>query len=67
MKSLIKFLFSKTAAYIFTALGLAYFVARIFLPSFGPLDVSSKYILLGLLGAADILLFSILYTNFKNK
>lgn len=67
MRKFINFLSSKTTAYIFTALGLAYFVARIFLPSFEPLDISSKYILLGLLGAADILLFSILYTNFKNK
>lgn len=67
MKSLIKFLFSKTAAYIFTALGLTYFLVRIFVPSFGPLDVSSKHMLLGLLGAANILLFSILYTNLKKN
>lgn len=67
MRKLIKFLSSKTAAYIFTALGLAYFLVRILVPIFEPLDVSSKYILLGLLGAANILLFSILYTNLKNK
>jgi len=67
MKSLIKFLFSKTAAYIFTALGLTYFLVRIFVPSFVGLEVSSQQMLLGLLGAANILLFSILYTNLKNK
>ena len=65
MKSLIKFLFSKTAAYIFTALGLAYFLVRIFVPIFEPLDTSSKFIFLGFLGAANIILFSILYTNLK--
>ena len=65
MKSLIKILSSKTTAYIFTALGLIYFACRIFAPSFVGLDVSSQQMLLGLLGAADILLFSILYTNLK--
>ena len=65
MKSLFKFLFSKTAAYIFTALGLIYFVGRIFAPNFVALEVSSQQMLLGLLGAANILLFSILYTNLK--
>ena len=67
MKTLFKMLSSKTAAYIFTALGLTYFVARIFAPNFVGLEVSCQQMLLGLLGAANILLFSILYTNLKNK
>ena len=65
MKTLFKILSSKTAAYIFTALGLTYFLVRIFAPNFVGLDVSSQQMLLGLLGAANILLFSILYTNLK--
>ena len=65
MKTLFKILSSKTTAYIFTALGLIYFVGRIFAPNFVALEVSSQQMLLGLLGAANILLFSILYTNLK--
>ena len=67
MKTLFKILSSKTTAYIFTALGLTYFLVRIFAPNFVALDVSSKFMLLGLLGAANILLFSILYTNLKKN
>jgi hypothetical protein len=61
MRKLIKILSSKTTAYIFTALALAYFLGHIFTA----LASSGHTLTAGLLGAASILLFSILYTNLK--
>ena len=67
MKTLFKILSSKTITYIFTALALAYFLGHIFTAIFKALDRSSQDMFLGLLGALAITIFSILYTNFKNK